>query len=70
MYILTQDSMAIFEITRFDYISVTEEGKVVAGDEHLNYFLGAYKDASRAQEVVEEIFTMIGSVDKYVMPII
>ena len=38
MFILTQDSMAIFEITRFDYIAVTEEGRVVAGDAQINYF--------------------------------
>lgn len=70
MFILTQDSMAIFEITRFDYIAVTEEGRVVAGDAQINYFLGEYKSIDRAKEVVEEIFSMIGSVQKYDMPVI
>lgn len=70
MFILTQDSMAIFEITRFDYIAVTEEGRVVAGDAQINYFLGEYESIDRAKEVVEEIFSMIGSVQKYDMPVI
>ena len=70
MYILTQDSEAIYEITGYEYIAVTEDGKVVLGNIQYTYALGQYKSLERAKEVVAEIFVMIGSVSKYEMPVI
>lgn len=71
MLILTQNNDAIFDLDKFSCI-FTEDAKVYAisyaGES--TFLLGTYETEARALEVVAEIFTLIGSQDKYELPII
>ncbi len=71
MLIITQNNDAIYD---------TDKGlSIYAKDEtiyflnysgELAYPLGKYKDSDRARAVIEEIFIMQDSQDKYEMPIV
>ncbi len=72
MVIRTQDSSAIYDCSKAFSIVAQKNGDVLclgySGE--LAYTLGHYESFDRAKEVVEEIFALIGSQDKYDMPTI
>lgn len=73
MLILTQDSMTIFETEKFDYITAKEDGQVVVrvmtSDGLYEFPLGKYVNEERARGVVEDIFSMMGAMSKFDMPV-
>lgn len=70
MIIRTQDGDAIYDCSKAFSIVADKDGQVLClgytGE--LAYVLGRYNNQERAKEIVEEIFALIGSQEKYDMP--
>lgn len=71
MIILAQDNEAIYDTEKSVSICIKDNTIYMLNySGELAYPLGKYKDADRAREVVEDIFTLQGCQEKYEMPLI
>ena len=72
MIVRSQDSRAIYDLTKMNSVFANEEGLVYAlsytGE--LAYPLGKYDTEERAKEVVEEIYALFDSQSRYDLPIV
>lgn len=72
MIVRSQDSRAIYDLTKMNSVFANEEGHVYALNYtgELAYPLGKYDTEERAKEVVEEIYALFDSQSRYDLPII
>ena len=71
MFILSQNSDAIYDMDKISCVSAEDDGSVVFVNYNGETFEGGkYANGERAKEVVYELYTLLDAVSRYEMPVI